>query len=260
MKKLAKIVLFITFVPYLLILVLFAIYGAATVWALYLFTCYIPVIPACAVYQLMYLIRSKSGKVRSIPRKKFVTVCSVILALIVIPVLVYQNEFYIEQMVMKYQARAMYRDCDEKIDYDKHDIHCDGLFDIEEQYYSCVMLDYDRMKTGVIAAGSFEEYFSVQMEPAQESAIDAAVGGYLVQAVIPLTGEGSRLISFSTDETLLHRTIALVLEMKDGTMYIADKIQERDTGFDRFTGLNRSEYFVGENVHWSEMKMREREV
>ena len=73
-----------------------------------------------------------------------------------------------------------------------------------------------------------------------------------MQAEIPLSYPGKKLITFYETESNKHRTIAMLLIQQDGTIYFADNIKEKDTGFTRYTGLDSSGFFVGEDVKFSE--------
>lgn len=73
-----------------------------------------------------------------------------------------------------------------------------------------------------------------------------------MQAEIPLSYPGKKLLTFYETESNNHRTIAMLLIQQDGTIYFADNIKEKDTGYTRYTGLNSSEFFVGENIRFIE--------
>ena len=76
---------------------------------------------------------------------------------------------------------------------------------------------------------------------------------YYVQAKIRLLTPGKVLYSFSTDKENMHRTVALLMETEDGTLYYADEIMEPAIDRNRFTGLHWSEFSVDEGTRLPEL-------
>ena len=101
---------------------------------------------------------------------------------------------------------------------------------------------------------SIDEFWKIKLEKTTKnsSTYQHIINDYFMQADVPLNYPGKRLISFYENENLIHRTIAFLLIYEDGTIYFADNIKEKDTGFTRFTGLQWSEFFVGENIKFKE--------
>jgi len=77
---------------------------------------------------------------------------------------------------------------------------------------------------------------------------------YFVQAKIRLSAPGKVLYSFSVDEDSRHRTVALLLETEDGTLYFADELKEYNIDRDRFTGLHWSRFSVEEGTRLSDLQ------
>ena len=78
------------------------------------------------------------------------------------------------------------------------------------------------------------------------------VNTYYMQADIPLDTPGKQLISFYDDKENMHRTVALLLIYQDGSIYYAVNIKEVNKNYGRYTGLNFSRYFVGENIKYNQ--------
>ena len=141
---------------------------------------------------------------------------------------------------------------DEKVSYDENDIHYGGIFGFEEFENSHILIDYDKNELGFLLHPSYDEFFKVKLN---KSNIDSneykdIVNNYYLQTEIKLS-KGT-LLTFS-EEDVYFRTIAIIF-IKGDEIYLNNKVVEPDTDFSRYTGLNDSEYFVGENIKYNDYK------
>ena len=268
--KAAKVIFIISFIPGAAILP-YAIYGIffdvpilfgyesglrafCEVIVLYWFAlCYIPVLPICLIYQIAYILRKKLPRFEKISRKKYlIGIAAVILVVIGIaafPHLKYEVKDFSEK---KAAQKMYYNDCDERIDFERNSQFIGGVMGIEEQQYQCIMVDHDRHMVGIIY-GSPVEYAEINLKNSSENdrKIERIKSEYYVQTVIPL--KNGRLISFYNNEINWHRTIAMLLEYDDGSVYYASELRDKDTGYDMFLGLGFSEYLLTGQKKYSDI-------
>ena len=254
-RKAAKIILIISFVPYGLVL-LSGIHGAIFGAGFFFDTVYgwdgfligalgaclsmIPIIPACIIYQIIYLIRSKIEVIKKIPFKKFLPVAGGI-ALVIIGVILFDNfKYEIGAAAEKNAAKKMLENAEEKIEYNVADYNLDGIFDFKDCIHDCILVDYDKNEVGLLYDVGYDEYWSVRLAPADSETVRSMERKYIPQAEISLNSPGKRLLTFSENPSNGHRTIAMILEMSDGSVLYADEIREPDTGYTRYSGLNSS--------------------
>lgn len=256
-RKAAKIILMISFVPYGLVLlsgIFGAVFGAGfffdTVygWDGFLIGAlggcismiYIPILPACLIYQIVYLIRSKVEFIKKIPFKKFAVVAGGI-ALVIIGVILFENfKYQIGAAAEKNAAKNMLKRAEEKIEYNVAEYNPDGIFGFEGIIHDCILVDYDKNEVGLLYGGGLEEYWSVCLAPTDSKTLRNIESKYILQAEIPLNSPGKRLLTYADNPSNSHRTIAMVMEMSDGSVLYADEICEPDTGYARYSGLNSS--------------------
>ncbi|MBP0964916.1 MAG: hypothetical protein J5999_06445 [Oscillospiraceae bacterium] len=256
-QKAAKIILIISFVPYGLVLlsgIFGAIFGVGfffdTVYGLDGFLIgilgagmsmiYIPIIPACLIYQIVYLIRSKVEFLKKIPFKKFAPVAGGIALVIIGVILVNSFEYEISAAIQKNAAKRMLKNAEEKIEYDMAEYDLDGIFGFKDCIHDCILVDYDKNEVGLLYSAGYDEYWSVRLAPTDGKTVESMERKYILQAEIPLNSPGKRLLTFSENPSNSHRTIAMVMEMSDGSVLYADNICEPDTGYTRYSGLNSS--------------------
>lgn len=268
-NKLTKIIFIISFLPYLLILG----YGAICMFtgvsfffstsygfeafiigilpALYFSTLVVPIVPVCAIYQICYLLRKKFKKTQI---KKYIKICVITGCIIIGTIMIFSHSFEIGRIIEKENAKQMIKNAEEKIGFNENDIKVDGIFNIPEYRYSHVLIDYDNVEVGMLLNADRDEFWKVKLKKTTKDSVEYQhiINDYYMQADIPLSYPGRRLISFYEDKSLMHRTIAFLLIYTDGTIYFADNIKEKDTGYTRFTGLHWSKFFVGENVKYKE--------
>lgn len=256
-RKAAKIILMISFIPYVLVLlsgIIGAVFGAGfffdTVygWDGFLIGAlggcismiYIPILPACLIYQIIYLIRSKIEVIKKIPFKKFAAVAGVIAVVIVGAILLNSFSYRIEYAFQKNAAKRMLKNAEEKIEYDLAEYNLDGIFGFKDCIHDCILVDYDKNEIGLLYSAGLEEYWSVRLVPADSKTVRNIESKYILQSEIPLNSPGKRLLTYADDPSNSHRTIAMVMEMSDGSVLYADEICEPDTGYARYSGLNSS--------------------
>lgn len=256
-QKAAKIILTISFVPYGLV-ILCGIIGAVSGAGFFFDTVYgwdgfligalgacismiyIPILPACLIYQIIYLIRSKIGVIKKIPFKKFLPVAGGI-ALVIIGVILFDNfKYEIGAAAEKIAAKKMLENAEEKIEYNVAEYNLDGIFGFEGIIHDSILVDYDKNEVGLLYSAGLDEYWSVRLVPTDSKTVRSIESKYILQAEVPLNLPGKRLLTFSENPSNSHRTIAMVMEMSDGSVLYADEIREPDTGYTRYSGLNSS--------------------
>lgn len=256
-QKAAKVILIISFIPYGLV-ILSGIIGAVSGVGFFFDTVYgwdgfligalgacismiyIPILPACLIYQIIYLIRSKIGVIKKIPFKKFLPVAGGI-ALVIIGVILFENlKYEIGAAAEKNAAKNMLKRAEEKINYNVAEYKMDGIFGIEGVIHDCILVDYDKNEVGLLNGGGLDEYWSVRLVPTDSKTVRNIESKYILQAEIPLNLPGKRLLTYAENPSNSHRTIAMVMEMSDGSVLYADEICEPDTGYVRYSGLNSS--------------------
>lgn len=256
-NKAAKIILIISFVPYGLVIlsgIIGAIFGAGfffdTVygWDGFLIgalgACismiYIPILPACLIYQIIYLVRSKIEVIKKIPFKKFLSVAGGVV-LVIIGVILFENfKYEIGAAAEKNAAKKMLKNAEEKIEYNVAEYNLDGIFDFKDCIHDCILVDYDKNEVGLLYDVGYDEYWSVRLATTDSKTVRNIESRYILQAEISLNSPGKRLLTYADNPSNSHRTIAMVMEMSDGSVLYADEIREPDTGYVRYSGLNSS--------------------
>ncbi len=254
-QKAAKIILIISFVPYGLVL-LSGIHGAIFGAGFFFDTVYgldgffigilgaglsmMLIIPVCIIYQIIYLIRSKVGAIKKIPFKKFAPVAGGIALVIIGVILVNSFDYEISAAIQKNAAKNMLKNAEEKIEYDMAEYNLDGIFGFKDCIHDCILVDYDKNEVGLLYSAGFDEYWSVRLAPTDSETVESMERKYIPQAEIPLNSPGKRLLTYAENPSNGHRTIAMVMEMSDGSVLYADNICEPDTGYTRYSGLNSS--------------------
>ena len=266
--KLSKKILILSFIPYLLIL----LYGIISIftgisffysttygsWAFvigviavsYALTFMVPIIPVCMIYQICYLFRNTF---KNVENKKYIKTCLIVGLLVVGAIFIYSHSFDIDKFFEKESAMQMIKNADEKIGFNESEIKIGGIFNIPEYTHSHILIDYDNMEVGMLLNSGLDAFWKVKLNNTTKdsSEYQRIINTYYMQADIPLSNPGKRLISFYEDKPNMHRTIAFLLFYNDGTIYYADNIKEKRTGYTRFSGLKWSKYFVGENKKYN---------
>ncbi len=218
------------------------------------FTCYIPVLPICLVYQIIYILRlrlcNKKPQMAGVGKMFAVTgiAAAVIIGIAAFPTIRYYVQDYAENSAAQ---KMYYKYCDERIDYNTNVQQCGGVMGIKGQEHNCIMVDHDRHRIGFIACDR-PEYHEIMLTDAAENTAEAEriKSEYYVQSVFPL--EKGRLITFCTGPENSHRTIAMLLEYNDGTVYYASALTDKDTGYEIYLGLDRSQYYSENQLKYDE--------
>lgn len=275
-NKAPKIIFILSFIPYLLVLlagIASAIWGAGFFYTsyygwdgfvfgitimLYQLLCMIPVIPVCFIYQLAYILRRKVKALGKIGIKKYAGVFIVAGVVIAGAILLDTFEYDIGKFFEKQQAKSMLKRAEEKITYDESSYHSgSGIFNIKDIIDDTLLIDYDNFEVGLVYYVGYPEYWSATLSGTSPDSdiIRHMDKDYLVQAEIPLSSPGKRLISFyPNDEYSNHLTIAFILETEDGSVYCADELKEKDTGYIPYSGLGSSPYRVDKNTKLSDLE------
>lgn len=260
-QKAPKIIFILSFIPYLLVLIsgiAAAIFGAGFFFTNYYgwdgfvlgviisamgMTTVIPIIPVCLIYQIAYILRHKIKALGKISIKKYAAVFGVIIAVVAGAILLDTFSYDIRAAFKKSQAKEMLSRAEERIEYDTHDYVLDGVFGIEDVVHDTVLIDYDTFEVALLYEAGYDDYWSVKLEKTSpDSDVIRHIGeDYYVQAEIPLSAPGKRLIGFAESGINRHRTAAFILEMADGSVYYADEIKDED-GYTPYSGLNSSDY------------------
>jgi len=270
--KVAKILFIISFLPWIIVPVN-GILGAVFGVDFFFNTCYgwdgfllgvlgallgmtlVPILPVCLVYEICYIVRNKVPAVKKVPAKKFYITVGTVCAVIAVAVLLYVFRYEIRRVYETISAKRMSKEAEEQISFNENDISCDGILGIEEFTTDTVFVDYDKMRVGFLL-GTVDEFWSVKLKEttAEAEELIRLYEEYFVQAKIRLSAPGKVLYSFSVDEDSRHRTVALLLETEDGTLYFADELKEYNIDRDRFTGLHWSRFSVEEGTRLSDLQ------
>lgn len=264
--KIKKVLFILTFIPYALVLLsgltgaIFGvgfffdtIYGldgffVSAVLLLYVMVIIVPVIPICIVFHILCLLRKKVPFIKKLSVKKFALVCTVLSLAVSVPLLLNEYSYEIEKMFEKANAQQMSVRADDKIAFHLNTIECDGIFNMPEYKTDHILIDYDKNEVGFLIYTGYDKYFEIGLSETSPDSPEYRhiADTYFVQADIPLSSPGKRLVSFYNEEPDRHRTIALLLFYEDGKIFYADEMREEDTGFVSYIGLYGSEYYIFE--------------
>ncbi|MDD6035535.1 MAG: hypothetical protein PUC30_04995 [Lachnospiraceae bacterium] len=269
-NKAAKIIFLISFLPWLLIPVC-GILGAIFGVGFFFSTCYgwdgfflgvlgavlgmtmIPVLPVCLVYEICYVLHSKVPRLRKVSTKKFFVSALVLCVVVAGSVLAYVFQNEIERTCEKVSAKRLVGRAEVMIPYGTYTSAPDGIYGIEECTCETILIDYDRHEVGFLYNALLGEFHKEKLRKAdteeENQEVMGMTGTGYVQAVVPLSTPGKRLVSFYTEPDNSHLTGALLLEMENGEVYYAKEVREKSTGFECYFGLSDSEYYVGEGKH-----------
>lgn len=204
-------------------------------------TAVIPVIPLCVVFHILCLFRKIVPFIKNINNEKFAIICAVICCATATAVFIRHHSFEIKQMLEKANAKQMSAAAEEKIAYNKNNIHVDGIFDMSGYKTNHIFIDYHKNKVGFLVSAGYDKYIEIRLT---KTCTDSdkyvyITDTYFVQADIPLSAPGKRLVCFSKEKNRQY-TSAMLLFYEDGTVFYADNICEKNNMF--YTGLNFSEY------------------
>ena len=262
-KNIPKTILYISFIPYGLVL-LFGIYSAIGginffgmtygsegfilgMLAAFIFMCVFPIIPVCFIYQIAYLLRHVIKPLQNVSIKKYIAVIVGIVVIVAAAILFNTFKYDIQETRDGFQAREMLSKAEEKIEYNKSTYYMDGIFGIENIIHNTVLIDYDQPEIGLIKGSITDEYISIRLSKttADSDIIRHMDNDYFVQSVTELSSPGKRMITLTTDEKEYRRTIAVILEMADGSFYYAEDLTDRNGGYGMYAGLDSLDGFAG---------------
>ena len=217
--------------------------------------CYIPILPACLIYQAVYLLLFRMPKglpndahaqenadettaqeAQSIPlptsrlSNKTKSIIAVSLfAVMVIAILVKLFMPKIKTSIEEHKAQRMYENAEVRLDYNKTYQYLSGILGIEEQTCPCVLIDYDKMRIGLLVSDDpgYNDYIEYDLTAADKEAADRLNDKYIVQTQTTLP-DGGRFTAFRNDNDRVMYTKALMLEKSDGSIYINDDLGTGD--------------------------------
>ncbi|MDE7361121.1 MAG: hypothetical protein K2N38_04235 [Oscillospiraceae bacterium] len=261
--KTSKIIYAVSFIPLMLCIVI-GIVSAGMGGSFLTDFCFIviiftaiPVLPVCLIIQIVCLLMINK-KEHGIPLKKYllitvaatVGICGGSALIFFGDTLMLDIEKYFE----KRSAIHMIKNAEEKITYNESTYYFGGVFGIDELLHNTMLIDYDKNEIGfVFGSSTTGEFWKVKLEPADNDSykLRSICEKYFIQADVPLSAPGKRLITFCEDKTTSHRTIAMIMETENGLLF-ADDIREKDTGYVKFNGFNGT-YYVGEGVRYADL-------
>jgi len=271
-SKAAKIIFLVSFLPWALIPVgglVGAVWGvpwffsSVNGWDGFLFgimvaavgMCIVPVLPICLLYEICYIAYRKIPCLKKISIKKFAIGVSILCAVVGAGFLLYSFRYEAEAMVQKASAKRMLKQAEEKIVSNPSTINVGGIFEIEECIYEMILVDYDKHQVGVLQSGLDEFHkFTLKEATGNSEVIRNMKKEYYVQVAVPLSSPGKYLYSFYSAPRNSHRTSCLLLEMENGTCYYKTDIKQYGTDFESYLGLSNSQYYVGDEVRFDDLK------
>ena len=213
--------------------------------------CYIPILPACLIYQVVYVLLFKVPKglpddahaqdnadkttvqqEPSIPvptsrlSNKTKSIIAVSLfAVMVIAILVKLFMPKIKTSIEEHKAQRMYENAEVRLDYNKTHQYPSGILGIEEQTCPCVLIDYDKMRIGLLVSDDpgYNDYIEFELTKTDKEAADRLNDKYIVQTQTTLP-DGGKFTAFRNDNDHGWYTKALMLEKSDGSIYINDDL------------------------------------
>lgn len=263
-EKLPKIIFYITLSIYPLLLIaaliaavtgftflfstsygLDAFFDALLIYGLVL--CVIPVIPICLIYQIAYLVFRRMGASKKVIKNFFIVFGSLVI-MIAIGFICVAYSPQIEKKVQRRNAQKMIENAEVSIPYDTSVIDGGGILNLEGYSVCHIFLDYDSDKIGFLTSSPFDEYHSYKLKKTADVAAtrQSFETKYWAQAVIPLPDGNGTIYTYCADNIYQYdNTIALILEMNDGTAYSLENVVKNDKdSFSVHTQLTASEYSV----------------
>ena len=213
--------------------------------------CYIPILPACLIYQVVYVLLFKVPKglpddahaqdnadettaqgAQSIPlptsRLSNKTKSIIAVSLFAVMVIVVLGKLFmpkIKKSIEEHKAQRMYENAEVRLDYNKTHQYPSGMLGIEEQTCPCVLIDYDKMRIGLLVSDDpgYNDYIEYDLTAADKEAADRLNDKYIVQTQTTLP-DGGTFTAFRNDNDHGMYTKALMLEKSDGSIYINDDL------------------------------------
>ena len=111
---------------------------------------------------------------------------------------------------------------EEIIEYNKNHVYAGGIMETEYKH-DLILIDYDTMTVGFIYKNyTMGELLKIRLIENEGIKSDK------IQYECDLNSPGVKFTSFYPDEDSTHRTIAIQIEMADGTVYSADGLVDED--------------------------------
>lgn len=258
-KKAAKITFFVSFVPYIIGLlvsissIFFGVdfFGKVYGWNAFAFTALvylaffstmIPILPICLLYEIGYIVYRKFGPFDKKGLKKLSGILAGIFVAGIGLFLLNLFSTDIEQFVDKQQAKTMIKKAEVAVPYNLSTINCDGILNIEGEKYDKVFVDYDTMTVGFLTSHSLERYDSFKLIKATDG-LDAKAkleSEYQEQAVVPFPdGSGNLTVYCPQDCVNTGSTCAVLVERNGEQYYLTEKDKH---GIRIYSALNGSDF------------------
>ena len=217
--------------------------------------CYIPILPACLIYQVVYVLLFKvpkglpddahaqdnadkttvqGGPSIPVPTSRLSNKTKSIIAvsLFAVMVIVVLGKLFmpkIKESIEEHKAQRMYENAEVRLDYNKTYQYTSGILGIEEQTCPCVLIDYDKMRIGLLVSDEprYNNYIEYDLTAADKEAADRLNDKYIVQTQTTLP-DGGKFTAFRNNNDHGMYTKALMLEKSDGSIYINDDLGTGD--------------------------------
>lgn len=258
-SKIAKGIFYLSFIPYILLLLLSIYsafegftflfstsYGIEAFFETFIFVgaifCIIPVFPVCICYEIgygIYQLKKRKGEVNT---KKYVMSCAAVLAAIavagVLCILCAENfEQVTKLQVRRFADRAGETIAYGPVSYDEYG----GMLGLEEYKSGQIFIDYKRKQIGFFVDYSWGKFSKYKLrKDGKQQKKTAYDEKYALQAVIPLNAPGGCLYTYSVNRGCVESTCAVILEMADGSCYYSEHIIDQEEGYYLYTRLDES--------------------
>ena len=288
--KISKILFYISFAPaaFLLMWALSSMLGGFSFWGSTSYgfeafidvimlggwvLCYVPVLPACFIYQMLYLLMFRNDREHTdIAEARFKlserTKSIIAVSVFVIFALSILGRLFgsrIDRAIERHQAQKMYAAAEIKVDYDPNDKYNNeqfpsGVLGIDEQKNRCLLIDYDKMRIGIIidewpsGHENYIEYELTKSEPDSKE-VKSIKEKYYIQTAVAFSN-GDRFVSFCYSPDSSHQTSAVLLECSDGSVYYIDETKDEDGAW-LYTGLGGHLGYEGSHVKYDELNSKE---
>lgn len=138
----------------------------------------------------------------------------------------------IKKSIEEHKAQRMYENAEVRLDYNKTHEYLSGMLGIKEQTCPCVLIDYDKMRIGLLVSDDpgYNDYIEYDLTAADKEAADRLNDKYIVQTQTTLP-DGGKFTAFRNDNDHGMYTKALMLEKSDGSIYINDDLGIGDGAF-----------------------------
>lgn len=245
MAKIKKIPvwLLLTFIPYLVaigMILNFGIFGASfmgtTMYGLKgmsygLFVVFasmivIPIIPACLIIQISYLIyRIRKNKNSSSSIKKYVIVTVVVFLVFVAVLLLLMFQNSLRNKFAKQRAELMYMRAEEIVHYEfNQDVYVYGL---EKFEHSTMMVDWDRNQIGFVIEDGGGRFYVYDLKPMSDDELSKYEDMYSeIYQESEYVFENGNVMRTYTDEPYdrpySSETILIVVETPDGERFASE--------------------------------------